>query len=300
MGKSSKSAKTDRQKVIDDVRRQQKRAEKRQGAVIVGVCVVIALGIVLIAAWEPMTTSIRKAALTGDTIEEIGAGADVCQEVLTEPQAGNTHVERNQQVQYEDAPPATGDHWNIAGFAPAPVSQRFYSENNRPELEQLVHNSEHGYNILWYDATVADDDGQVAQIQKIADIMDANDTNGRNKFKAVPWTSEDAEEVAASLDAAVTAAEDAVTAAEKAVEDASKKDEKSAQQQLDDARSALEEAEKAAESGGQFPEDQHIALTHWTADGQSVRQYCSEVSGEALQTFMFDYPYSDTPEPDAM
>jgi hypothetical protein len=300
VAKSSKSAKSDRQKVIDDIRRQQKRSEKRQGTVIVGVCVVIALGIVLIAAWEPMTTSIRKAALTGDTVEEIGASADVCQEVVTEPQAGNQHVEP-QQVQYQEAPPATGDHWNEAGVAPAPVSQRFYTASDRPELESLVHNSEHGYNILWYDETVADDDGQMAEIQKIADIMDVNDTNGRNKFKAVPWTSDDATEVAKSLDAAVASAEEAVTAAEKAVKDASsKKDEKAAEQQLESARKELAKAQKSAESGGQFPDDQHIAYTHWTADGQAVHQYCSGVSGEALQEFMFDYPYSDTPEPDAM
>lgn len=300
MGKSSKSAKSDRQKVIDDIRRKQKNAEKRQGTVIVGVCVVIALGIVLIAAWEPMTTSIRKAALTGDTVEEIGAGADACQEVVTQPQEGNQHVEP-QQVQYQQAPPATGDHWNEAGVAPAPVSQRFYTASDRPELESLVHNSEHGYNILWYDETIADDDGQIAEIQKISDIMDVNDTNGRNKFKAVPWTSDDAAEVAKSLEAAVTSAEEGVTAAETAVEEASsKKDRKAAKQQLESAEQALSEAEERAESGGQFPDDQHVAYTHWTADGQAVYQYCSDVSGEALQEFMFDYPYSDTPEPDAM
>ena len=27
-------------------------------------------------------------------------------------------------------------------------------------------------------------------------------------------------------------------------------------------------------------------------------QYCSDVSGAALQTYMTDYPFSDSPEPD--
>ncbi len=29
-----------------------------------------------------------------------------------------------------------------------------------------------------------------------------------------------------------------------------------------------------------------------------VWQYCSEVSGEALNDFMLDYPYLDSPEPE--
>jgi hypothetical protein len=243
VGKTSKSAKADRQKVIDNIRRQQKNAEKRQGAVIVGACVVIAVVIIGIAAWQPMTTAIRKASLSGKPIDEIGASADVCGEVVTKAQEGNTHVPQGQQVEYAEAPPATGDHWNEAGVAPAPVSQRFYTESTRPELESLVHNSEHGYNILWYDETVADDAGQIAQIQKIADIMDVSDTNGRMKFKAVPWTEDD---------------------------------------------------------GKAFPDGQHVAFTHWTGDGKGVWQYCSETSGAALQEFMFDWPHSDTPEPDAM
>jgi hypothetical protein len=31
-----------------------------------------------------------------------------------------------------------------------------------------------------------------------------------------------------------------------------------------------------------------------------VFQYCSKPSGAALKTFMLDYPYTDSPEPDAM
>ena len=29
-------------------------------------------------------------------------------------------------------------------------------------------------------------------------------------------------------------------------------------------------------------------------------QYCSDVSGAALDTFMTDYPYMDSPEPNAV
>ncbi len=62
------------------------------------------------------------------------------------------------------------------------------------------------------------------------------------------------------------------------------------------------------EDGEPFPDGQHVAMTHWSVGGEDgdegdqvgVWQYCSEVSGEALETFMIDYPYTDSPEPNAI
>ncbi len=116
-----------------------------------------------------------------------------------------------------------------------------------------MHNLEHGYTILWYDQSIADDDEAVNAIEGIADKFKGSD-NFRFKFIAAPWTSED-------------------------------------------------EAES-----GEFPKDQHVAFSHWSAGGngetdttkqEGVWQYCSDVSGAALKTFMDDYPYTDSPEPDA-
>lgn len=60
------------------------------------------------------------------------------------------------------------------------------------------------------------------------------------------------------------------------------------------------------DDGPAFPDDAHVALTHWSVgerksveDQVGVWQYCSQVSGEAVEKFMGDYPYSDSPEPDA-
>lgn len=246
MAKSSKSARSDRQKVIDDIRRKQKRAESRQGMVIVAVCVLIALGIVGVAAYNPVRTAIEKARYSGTPLEEIGADADVCGDIITKEATGaGEHVPTGTQVEYEDSPPAFGSHWNEGGVAPDPPSNRFYTADGRPELEALLHNLEHGYTILWYDETVAEDSGQLAAIKAMAATLDENDTNGRLKFKAVPWTDED---------------------------------------------------------GEPFPDGQHVALTHWTMDlttqkQQGVWQYCSEPSGAALEKFMDDYPFTNSPEP---
>ena len=120
------------------------------------------------------------------------------------------------------------------------------------ELGILVHNLEHGYTILWYDETVADDSDQMNELRAIADKF-AGTSNLRFKFKAVPWLESD---------------------------------------------------------GKSFPEGQHIAFTHWSiggadqdpsGDGQvGVWQYCTDVSGDALNAFMLKYPYMDSPEPTAM
>ena len=62
------------------------------------------------------------------------------------------------------------------------------------------------------------------------------------------------------------------------------------------------------EDGKAFPDGQHVAFTHWSVGGAGagptpakqvgVWQYCSAVSGAALNDFMLKYPYTDSPEPD--
>ena len=155
-------------------------------------------------------------------------------------------------MEYVDAPPAFGSHWNVAGIAPAPMNRKFYTRADRPAVEALVHNLEHGYTILWYDETAADDGETMSVIEGLADKFRSDPDNFRSKFLAAPWTSEDGED---------------------------------------------------------FPDDQHIAFSHWSAGGSGETdpakqvgawQYCAEPSGEALEDFMLEYPYTDSPEPNAL
>ncbi|GAA1509381.1 hypothetical protein GCM10009788_12180 [Nocardioides humi] len=250
MAKSSKTEKSERRQVIDDIRRKQKRADKRQGMAIVGVCVVVALVIIGAALYPKARDIVNDQKWKGKSVAEIGAGADVCGDITEKEATGSgEHVPEGQQVDYTDAPPAFGAHWNVAGVAPTPIGDRFYTADSRPELEALVHNLEHGYTILWYDKTAGDDSGELSAMRAIAKIMDANDTNQRLKFKVAPWTAADVKE-----------------------------------------------------TGKSFPEGQHIALTHWRVDQDTQKQYgawqyCSEVSGAALKSFMDKYPFTDAPEP---
>jgi len=245
----AKPAKTERQQVIDKIRTKQKGAEKRRGFMIVGVCVVIALLIVGAAAFQPIKDWWDKRQFNDLAIADVGSAAAVCGDITKKTAEGNNdHVPSTQQVTYDDAPPAFGAHWNEAGLAPAPMERKLYTDD-RPELESLVHNLEHGYTILWYDETIAGDDDQMLELRALADKLAGTD-NFRTKYIAAPWTPED---------------------------------------------------------GKAFPDGKHIALTHWSLGedeekpGQvGVWQYCDSVSGEALNDFMIEFPYMDSPEPNVM
>jgi uncharacterized protein DUF3105 len=248
----AKPNKTSRRDVVDQIRSQQKRADKRQGAVIVGVCVLVALLIVGIAAFRPIKDWWDLREYNNLGLADVGAPASVCQDVTTKKASGTQqHVQPGTNVDYKDAPPAFGEHEEY----PDSMERKLYTEEDRPRVEMLVHNLEHGYTILWYDQSIADDADQLNVIDGIADKFRSDSNNLRYKFIAAPWTAQDEKE------------------------------------------------------SGKFPDGMHIAISHWSAGGSGetdtskqvgVFQYCSQPSGEALKAFMLKYPYTDSPEPDAM
>jgi hypothetical protein len=195
VAKPSKSAKTERQRLIDETLKKQRSAEKRRGNVIIAAAVVVALAIIGVALLPRVVGQAREAAYADDPVDQIGAPASVCQDVDELEATGvSNHVDPPQQVTYDTAPPAFGAHWNSSNPpAPAPFDDKFYDADDRPELEQLVHNLEHGYTILWYDETIADDSSQLAQVRAIARKFDGSedDLNFRLKFIAAPWTDDD-------------------------------------------------------------------------------------------------------------
>jgi hypothetical protein len=250
----AKPAKSDRQAVIEQMRKKQKGADRRRGFAIIGVCILIAAAILAYPIYGIVKDNIESGKYDDVAVDQIGSPASVCQKITTKKADGNqNHVPYPTPVVYKDAPPAFGAHWNESGIAPAPFARKLYTADDRPELESLVHNLEHGYTILWYDETIADDDKALDEVRGIAEKFSGTD-DLRNKFIAAPWTSKD-------------------------------------------------------ENGAAFPDGQHVALTHWSAGGTGetdtskqvgVFQYCSDVSGAALDAFMKKYPYFDSPEPNAM
>lgn len=196
----AKKDRTDRQAAIDSIRGKQKGAEKRRGYVIVGVCVTVALLVIGAAAYQPIKNWYDLRAFSSQTLDAIGADANSCGEVTTKKAAGNQdHVEPGTQISYEDTPPAFGQHWSVWDG----IERKLYAASDRPDVGELVHNLEHGYTILWYDDTVAKNDAMMDDLRGIATKFDDND-NYRNKFKAVPWTSDDGEPFPGGQHVAIT------------------------------------------------------------------------------------------------
>jgi hypothetical protein len=242
MAKSSKDR--DRRAVVEAMRRDQKRSERRRTYAVVAACVVVG-GLIIALGAYPL---LRQRQQTDGALGTIGvpAGQAGCRDLVTKPANGNQdHKPVGTKIFYKDAPPAFGPHYP----QPAPFDRKFYTAEDRPQLEYLVHNLEHGYNLLWYDETVADNPDELAVVKAISSKFEGQKLT--DKFIAVPWTKED---------------------------------------------------------GKPFPGGAHVALTHWSVSNdpadrskqKGVWQYCAKPSGAVVQEFVKDWPFTDSPEPQAM
>ena len=57
-----------------------------------------------------------------------------------------------------------------------------------------MHNLEHGYTIVWYDETIADDGEAMTELEAVGKKFPGT-TNLRYKFYAAPWTDDDVKRV---------------------------------------------------------------------------------------------------------
>lgn len=90
-------------------------------------------------------------------------------------------------ITYSAAPPATGAHRDRWAY----YARNFYEVAERPEVEQLVHNLEHGYNILWYDDSVLEDPVLLDQVRALAESYDGARRDPATALIAAPWTPDD-------------------------------------------------------------------------------------------------------------
>lgn len=183
----------DRRAVVEQLRAQQRSAERSRGLLVVGVSVLVSVAILGSALWFGSAVPyVGKKWYDNREFERlalgsIGAPASACGEVTTKPANGNQqHVPPGTALSYPDSPPAFGEHY--ADWES--MDRKLYTADDRPPLGKLVHNLEHGYTILWYDQTAADDAEMMADIEAIAAKYKGTD-NFRLKFKAAPWLSTD-------------------------------------------------------------------------------------------------------------
>jgi hypothetical protein len=171
----------DRRDTIDALRKEQRKAERRKTLLFVGIAGVLGLGLVAAAAVPAIMDSVNDPAKKAISTFGVSTDAASCSEVEEVAVSGTSeHVENGTDVDYDSAPPVSGKHYN----APAPFSRKFYTSTDAPPIEQLVHNLEHGYAIVWYDSTVKGD--QLALLEDIAKRGPEEKATG-GKFIVAPW-----------------------------------------------------------------------------------------------------------------
>ena len=180
----------ERRAMVEKMRQEQARKERMRSFGILGFCIVVVVAL-LVAAGIPYYNDWKAdQRLRALKIEDIGAtkSAASCDPVKKESASGSgQHTAMGQPIEYKQAPPAFGQHWPIwAGHPSGPELRSFYAPADRPEVEYLVHNLEHGYTVVWYDDTVKAGSKAYQDLEQIADKVGIS-----NRVIMAPWTSAD-------------------------------------------------------------------------------------------------------------
>ena len=188
-----KDASTERRAMVEQMRSAQARKERVRSVAILGACVVIVVGLLGVAVVKFVNDG--DAGDSGDAQDGslgVAASAAGCDDVLTKKPTGSdrsgaegSHVDIGTPVTYPANPPAFGRHW--PNYLQGAEYRSFYSPDDRPELQRMVHSLEHGHTLIWYDATIKEGSQDYKALQAVADSYDGTTTY----VNILPWTSAD-------------------------------------------------------------------------------------------------------------
>jgi Protein of unknown function (DUF3105) len=157
-----------------------KKEQRRRSLTLLLICIVLAGALLAYPVYLAASDYIARNATLDDLGNSMSAAG--CDPIAEETATGNQeHVAEGTKVTYERFPPDSGQHYP----SPAPFTKRFYTTEDRPPVEELVHNLEHGYTIAWYRSDLSGK--QLKALQNIAKTFSKDDQNPANKFIAAPW-----------------------------------------------------------------------------------------------------------------
>ena len=115
----------------------------------------------------------------------VPATAASCDPPTTDAAQGQgKHVEpsktASKTVKYTTVPPSTGAHFD----QPEVNDRKFFTAADRPAMEVLVHNLEHGYTVLWYDAAAGE--AKKSELENLAKVANKTDA-ALGKFIVSAW-----------------------------------------------------------------------------------------------------------------
>ncbi|MDQ1725481.1 MAG: hypothetical protein QOG52_2509 [Frankiaceae bacterium] len=181
---------------LEALRREQARRERRRFIIVTGIVVLVGfiiVGSVTIPSYVRSLNSPSHKSLASYGTSAAAATCDAA--TLTNPEPGPPEAKTSADAdryhltttpstwKYKNNPPASGPH----DPNPMPSGPHYYAPTAASEpsfVEQLVHNLEHGYVVLWYDDTIAQDK---AKLQAIDDMGTNLQANGHDLFIAAPW-----------------------------------------------------------------------------------------------------------------
>ncbi len=197
---AKKSVRDDRRAIAEQMRKEQARKERRRSVLILGGSVVVVLGL-LAAAVIPYMKNVREERqAAGTPLSDLGVStaAAKCADVEKKPATGNNnHIDVGQKIPYPDAPPASGPHWG--NFLQGSELRPFFTPDDRPPVERLVHSLEHGHTILWYDDTVTKGSKAYQDLEAISDKLGTEEY-----FMVAPWSAADGGEFPEGMHVALT------------------------------------------------------------------------------------------------
>ena len=177
-----KNVSQDRKARIAEMQQREKARENRVRLQIIAGCVTLLLvlgGVITYAVIDARGNTPEVA------ISAIGvpASAASCDPVTTDKASGGgDHVDPSAaaKLKYDTVPPSTGHHFN----QPEVSDRRFFTAADRPKIEVLVHNLEHGYTVLWYDQAAGE--AKKAQLEELAKVANQIDS-ASDKFIVSAW-----------------------------------------------------------------------------------------------------------------
>jgi hypothetical protein len=180
--KPTKNAEKDRRARVEAMRREQQAKEKRKSALFVVIAVVVGLGLVAAAAIPAFLKSKNDPANKALASFGVPAAAASCSAPTDDkPSGGQDHKAQGTVIKYDQVPPSSGSHWAV----PVLSSRPYYSVKDAPAIEQLVHNLEHGYTVVWYDKTVTGK--QLSTLKDLATSARSDTSVGPGKFIVSAW-----------------------------------------------------------------------------------------------------------------
>lgn len=180
---SRKSVEAERRARAEQLRLAQRRADRRRTMLLLAVTGTLTVVLIGAVVWVILDTAEDR------DLGRIGltATAAACDDVVVATAEGTSvHVGPGTDqadvttVEYDSVPPTHGEHY----ATPEYPARAFYTADDRPQLETLVHNLEHGYTIVWYTDDISAE--QRADLEKAATLA-RKDPNTAGKVIVTAW-----------------------------------------------------------------------------------------------------------------